>query len=372
MAGVVALGVGASSDTAERVATYVPFAPDGAAVVTASDPAAVAWPSARAIAERELPGTRVTAVAGVPGARWATGWSASTCARPRAAAAAFASSSSSLGTQYPIGDAVLPFLELPAADEARARRVLSDGGVVVFAAAPLKRPRIALARVEDVLSGDVSQTRVLARTTAPAVRVAPSHQDPAPAAAVLSEQAAADLGVRPVTTALVATGAPIDHDAQDRAEAALGLAGGGLGIAVERGAEDGDDLRLVLLLLGAAGAVLVLGGTLTATLLALSEARPDFGTLMAVGATPGIRRATAACYAAAIGLLGALLGALAGLIPGIAVAYPLTGRRAGRPEGDGLPDVFIDVPWPLLAALVIGVPASPRSASRSSPARGCR
>jgi len=203
----------------------------------------------------------------------------------------------------------------------------------------------------------VSQTRVLARTTAPAVGIAPSHRDMAPAAAVLSEQAAAGLGVRPVTTALVATGAPIDHDEQDRAEAALGLAGGGLGVAVERGAEDRDDLRLVLLLLGAAGAVLVLGGTLTATLLAVSEARPDFGTLMAVGATPGIRRATAACYAAAIGLLGALLGALAGLIPGIAVAYPLTGRRTGRPAGDGLPDVFIDVPWPLLAALVIGVPA---------------
>ena len=357
VAGVVALGVGASSDTAERVATYVPFAPDGAAVVTASDPAAVAWPSARAIAERELPGTRVTAVAGVPESTVGDRLERIDLCAPEGSGCRLASSSSSLGTQYPIGDAVLPFLELPAADEARARRVLSDGGVVVFAAAPLKRPRIALARVEDVLSGDVSQTRVLARTTAPAVRVAPSHQDPAPAAAVLSEQAAADLGVRPVTTALVATGAPIDHDAQDRAEAALGLAGGGLGIAVERGAEDGDDLRLVLLLLGAAGAVLVLGGTLTATLLALSEARPDFGTLMAVGATPGIRRATAACYAAAIGLLGALLGALAGLIPGIAVAYPLTGRRAGRPEGDGLPDVFIDVPWPLLAALVIGVPA---------------
>ena len=48
---------------------------------------------------------------------------------------------------------------------------------------------------------------------------------------------------------------------------------------------------------------------------------------------------------------------LAGPIPGIAVAYPLTGRRAGRPEGDGLLRHLIERPWPLLAALVIGVPA---------------
>ena len=147
---------------------------------------------------------------------------------------------------------------------------------------------------------------------------------------MLSERLAADLGARPVTTALLVARATIGTDAEDRLNEALAGARGGLGIVVERGPEDA--LGLVLLLLGGLGAVLVLGGTLTATLLALSEARPDFGTLLAIGATPGIRRATAAAYAAAVGLAGALLGALAGLIPGIAIAFPLS-PGAGRPAG---------------------------------------
>jgi len=44
--------------------------------------------------------------------------------------------------------------------------------------------------------------------------------------------------------------------------------------------------------------VLVLGGTLTATFLALSDARPDFATMGAIGATPRTRRLVAAAYAA--------------------------------------------------------------------------
>ena len=43
---------------------------------------------------------------------------------------------------------------------------------------------------------------------------------------------------------------------------------------------------IVLLVLGALGGVLMLGGTLTATFLALSDARPDLATLSAVGAAP--------------------------------------------------------------------------------------
>ena len=53
-------------------------------------------------------------------------------------------------------------------------------------------------------------------------------------------------------------------------------------------------LRVVL---GALGAVLMLGGTLTATFLALSDARPDLATLSAVGASPRTRRGVAAAYA---------------------------------------------------------------------------
>ena len=59
----------------------------------------------------------------------------------------------------------------------------------------------------------------------------------------------------------------------------------------------------------------MLGGTLTATFLALSDARPDLATLSAVGAAPRTRRRVAAAYALVIGFVGAVLGAVVGLHP---------------------------------------------------------
>ena len=79
------------------------------------------------------------------------------------------------------------------------------------------------------------------------------------------------------------------------------------------------------LILVGLGGLLMLGGTLTATFLALSDARPDLATLSAVGASPRTRRGVAAAYAVVVGFVGALLGAAVGFIPGIAITYPLTG-----------------------------------------------
>ena len=80
----------------------------------------------------------------------------------------------------------------------------------------------------------------------------------------------------------------------------------------------------------------MLGGTLTATFLALSDARPDLATLAAVGAAPRTRRRVAAAYALVIGFVGAVLGAVVGFIPGVAISRPLTsdddlGRDPSRP-----------------------------------------
>lgn len=111
-----------------------------------------------------------------------------------------------------------------------------------------------------------------------------------------------------------------------------------------------------LLLLGSVGGVLVLGGTLTATLLALSDARPDLATLVGIGGAPRTRRLIAASYAGVIGLLGALLGAAAGLVPGIAVAFPLTRQSQFGEVPPGAPEFYLDVPWLFLGALVVGVP----------------
>ncbi len=118
----------------------------------------------------------------------------------------------------------------------------------------------------------------------------------------------------------------------------------------------------------------MLGGTLTATFLALSDARPDLATLSAVGAAPRTRRGVAAAYALVVGFVGAVLGAAVGFIPGIAITYPLT-SLSGDPGltdqfGVPLPSHFVDVPWtfvlglvvvlPLVTALIVGLTARSR------------
>jgi putative ABC transport system permease protein len=112
---------------------------------------------------------------------------------------------------------------------------------------------------------------------------------------------------------------------------------------------------VALLVLGVVGALLMTVGTLTATFLALADARPDLATLAAVGASPGSRRLVAGSYAAVVSLSGAVLGAAVGLIPGIAVTYPLT-NRAGWSGHAGQSTHFLDVPWLLVGAIVLLLP----------------
>ena len=118
---------------------------------------------------------------------------------------------------------------------------------------------------------------------------------------------------------------------------------------VERGYQNDNATLIVLAILFSLGGVLMLGGTLTATFLALSDARPDLATLAAVGASPRTRRGVAAAYALVVGFVGALMGAAVGFIPGIAITYPLT-SNSWMPggldaRGNELPSHFLDVPW---------------------------
>jgi putative ABC transport system permease protein len=123
---------------------------------------------------------------------------------------------------------------------------------------------------------------------------------------------------------------------------------------VERGYQRPDEAVIILLVLGALGGVLMLGGTLTATFLALSDARPDLATLSAVGAAPRSRRRVAAAYALVIGFVGAVLGAGVRLIPGIAISRPLTaGYGSSGPAPDG---PFLAIPWLLIGAIVLALP----------------
>ena len=100
----------------------------------------------------------------------------------------------------------------------------------------------------------------------------------------------------------------------------------------------------------------MLGGTLTATFLSLSDARPDLATLSAVGASPRTRRGVAASYALVIGLVGAVLGAAVGFIPGIAITDPLTGRGRRGWTPPFPPSHFLAIPWLLIGSLVVALP----------------
>jgi putative ABC transport system permease protein len=124
-------------------------------------------------------------------------------------------------------------------------------------------------------------------------------------------------------------------------------------VYTERGYQVSGSEKVVLWILFGLAAVLMLGGTLTATFLALSDARPDLATLSAVGASPRTRRAVAAAYAVSIGLVGAVLGAAVGLVPGIAISYPLTRSFTGGPG----PSHYLAIPWLQIVGLVVLLPA---------------
>ena len=212
---------------------------------------------------------------------------------------------------------------------------------------------------------------VRARLDAVVVPIGPAGAGPQ---AVLSEKAAERLGIAVEPVGLTVVGAAISKTQEQDVTEALADGGENTAFYVERGYQTDSEALIIQLVLAGLGAVLMLGGTLTATFLALSDARPDLATLSAVGAAPRTRRGVAAAYAVVVGLVGALLGVVVGFIPGIAVSYPLTVFNGSYcvVEGSGSCSVsgaqsgpFLDVPWlmilgvvvvlPLLTALIVGL-----------------
>ena len=362
VAGVVALGTGASSDAAEDRAQYVPRGPVGSAVVQAHGAPPETWEGLQRAVQRVVPEAEVGQVRGSAPQTERRYVQYDVCAPGPADACAdlAVGSAPHYGSPVLVGHDALALAGTGASADAlaAARRALDRGGVVVFADRPLPEERVRVRRTvfEDEPRSEVEAVRPDGAWLLPAARL-PAARGVAPAAVVLSEAAAERVGLVPRTVALT-VGSALDGDAEDRVQQALAAVDPEASLHVERGPRD-RELLIVLALLGTGGAVLVLGGTLTATLLALADARPDLATLGAVGAAPGLRRRIAACHAAAIGILGALLGAAVGLVPGVAVAYPLTGGwllvdGTGAPVAG--PNVFVDVPWSLLGVLVVGVP----------------
>ncbi len=348
VAGVVALGIGLTSDSAENEATYQPSTAAGVGIVTAYDPE-VSWQSLRGVIDRELPGASVTEQRGLSesgGFAEVFGPDGETV---------LDSSGGSLGANIMVSDDHLPvgLIGVAERDVPRAEEMLRQGGMVAFVSPGRSVDGDTATVVQHLYDPDTGEDTGTNRATLPAafVRLTDAWSGPA---AVVSTAAAEELGAEPATVALAVTG-NVSEKQEEAANEALAAISESASLYVERGYQADDETVIAQIILLVLGGVLMLGGTLTATFLALSDARPDLATLSAVGASPRARRGVAAAYAVVVGVVGAMLGAAVGFIPGIAVTRPLTsnsGLNGGLPTGP-----FLDVPWLMIIGLVVVLPA---------------
>ncbi len=348
VAGVVALGIGLTSDDAENEATYQPSVASGVGIVTAYDPD-VSWQALRGVLDRELPGVTVTEQRGLvedDGFSEVFGPAGETVLH---------SSGSSLGANLMVSDDRLPvgLLGVAERDLSRAEQMLVQGGIVAFVSPEISVDGDTATVVRHLFDPETGGEVTNQSTKVPAVFVTLTEPWAGPAA-VVSTAAADKLGVEPATVALAVTGS-VSEQQEGAANEALAAISDSASLYVERGYQADDETMIAQIVLLVLGGVLMLGGTLTATFLALSDARPDLATLSAVGASPRTRRGVAAAYAVVVGLVGAMLGAAVGFIPGVAVTWPLTstgGLDGGSPSGP-----FLDVPWLMVLGLVVVLPA---------------
>jgi putative ABC transport system permease protein len=359
VAGVVALGIGLTSDEAENRSTYNPSLPDGVGIVQAYTQDPPPWPALRGVVTRELPGATVTDLQGLSERGAFTEVRAGRHAQ-------LGSASSGLGATVMVSADELPpgFIGVGKQDAARATAMLRQGGVVAFVSSGSLPDGSTVKVVHSTYDKDTGEGGGSTRTTAPAafVTVPDSWMGPS---AVVSPAVVQRLKVQPETVSLAVTGVDVSATQEEAIDEGLTAIAGDVGLYVERGYRPDDATVIAQLVLIVLGAVLMLGGTLTATFLALSDARPDLATLSAVGASPRTRRGVASAYAVVVGGVGAVLGAAVGFIPGIAVTWPLT--SAGYTGGCGVTDgqevcegtrigPFLDVPWLMVLALVVVLP----------------
>jgi putative ABC transport system permease protein len=342
VAGVVALGIGVTSDEAENRATYSPSLPNGIAALSdyGRHPR---WDELRAAIEQQAPGVHPVALTGVREGHTYVDLRA----RRGTEALTLDSYGGALGTSLLVsrgaGLSLLP--GLPASSRAAAEKVLGRGGAIVFTD---RAGGVGQARLRTVIQPTRGRpTRGAATVPILAVHVGPTATGPQ---AVLSPSAARALAVPTAVVGMTFDAHGLTPTQQENLTEALAAVSPTVSFYVERGYVAPQSTAIVQLVLGGLGAVLMLGGTLTATFLALSDARPDLATLSAVGASPRRRRSIAAAYALVVGFVGSVLGAAVGFIPGIAVTFPLTHPAYSRLGP------FLDVPWLLVVGLVVGLP----------------
>jgi putative ABC transport system permease protein len=352
VAGVVALGIGITSDEAENQATYQPSVASGVGIARAYGPE-VPWQALRDVLDRELPGTTVTEQRGLVETE-----SFSEVFGPQGETV-LNNSGDALGANIMVSDTSLPvgLRGVDDADVQRAEAMLGRGGMVAFVSPGRRVTGDTATVVQHLYDPDTGADAGTHRAELPAVFV--TLTDPwAGPAAVVSTAAAHELGAEPATVALAVTGS-VSEDQEEAASEALAAVTDSASLYVERGFRADDTVVIAQIILLTLGGILMLGGTLTATFLALSDARPDLATLAAVGSSPRTRRRVAAAYAVVVGLVGAVLGAAVGFIPGLAVTVPLTtcASCTNIPSDQTLTGPFLDIPWLMVLGLVVVLPA---------------
>ncbi|WP_407342181.1 FtsX-like permease family protein [Pengzhenrongella phosphoraccumulans] len=241
---------------------------------------------------------------------------------------------------------VLESLELPAS--ATATEALRAGNVVVSS-------RYDLWPDGTVHLTPSSQDPVTGEAVTGKTFILPAVAVDLPASAqysvVLPPQVLPEMGRQAQLAGLVAPTSRIPTQReQDLTARTLSTAAPAAYLNVERGFTDQQPLVLWVLL--AAAVVVGLGATGLSVALAAAESRPDLATLSAVGASPTVRRRVAAAQAGVIAIGGVGLGGLTGLLLGWVLVLAERYRYDNRVDLDWQ----VIVPWPAIAAIVVGVP----------------
>ncbi len=359
VAGVVALGIANASDERQNEMTYTPQAPMGAGFVSwapdvlpgeEAPDADRAWSRIQEVVRSTAPGVDVAVLSGLDESYDPDGYTSTSIVPPRDMQDTCCLSV--YGPMIAVTDAAAD-LGLTGAAADAVDQALAEGRAVVFTGALEGETEATIRREtwrENSDTSDIKRTRDV-----PTQLIAwhPADSSPAPAGAILPTALADELGLDVATVSLRLTG-DLGGATETRIREAVQGAVDGTYIYVERGYRRPDSAVIILLVLGALGGVLMLGGTLTATFLALSDARPDLATLSAVGAAPRARRRIAAAYALVIGFVGAILGVAVGFIPGIAISRPLTASFGS--SGPGPDGPFLAIPWLLIGSIVLALP----------------
>lgn len=336
IAGITAIGIGSSSDFEQSRREYVAQAPAGRAVV-------------------QLPAEDLPSVLDIIEQRTGQRWTTIARAGDEQGSVSASGVGADARTDY-VGDVMVAAPDTLRAWGVRLSaaevRALDDGEALSSSDGPVDGPGrvrlelsdddstrqgpVLVARPADLRQARVGKASPMLHGIAISPATARAHDLP-----TITDQAISPAGATPLTPAAE----------KDLAEHVSGFSPDAT-VTVERGFQESWTVALGALL--AVGGIAVLVGTLTATALALNDARPDFATLAAVGARPRTRRWTAGSQALVLALLGTLLGVVVGFVPGLAVTWPLTVN--GWQTDVAAQGPVIAVPWLMLGGLVVAVP----------------